>query len=159
MKKTLGHPARLGMKIREIMTRHVATIGPKASVREAAQAMRDRDVGMLPVLDGGRIVGLITDRDIVVRAIANGLDPKKIGVGQIMTTEIIYCFESEDVSDAVESMEVKQIRRLLIVNRGKRLVGVLSIGDVAVDIGDQTIAGEVLRKVSEPEREMTTGVV
>lgn len=155
MKTSRRPQLRLGMKIKDIMTRDVAVIGPKATLREAAQLMRDRDVGMLPVLDQLRVVGLLTDRDIVTRAIANGLDTKSVRVREIMTTEIIYSFETEDVSDAVHSMEMKQIRRVLIFNRSKKLVGILSIGDVAVDAGDQNLAGEVLRKVSEPDRELS----
>lgn len=151
MKTKVAAQSILGMKIKEIMTRELATIPPDATIRAASQLMRDRDVGMLPVIDRGRLLGLLTDRDIVIRAIADNLDTKKIPVREIMTTELFYCYEYEDVADAVECMQRKQIRRLLILNRTKRLVGVLSIGDLAVDTGDRQLAGQVLKKVSQPD--------
>lgn len=151
MKTKLPSPTTVGMKIGDIMTREVAFVSPDTTVRAAAEMMRDRDIGMLPVLDRNRLLGLVTDRDIVVRAVADGLDLKRVAVRDIMTTVIFYCYETEDVAQAVRTMESKQIRRLLILNRLKRLVGVLSIGDVAVDTGDRLLAGQVLRKVSEPE--------
>ncbi len=151
MKTKVASQSILGMKIKEIMTRELATIPPDATIRAAAQLMRDRDVGMLPVLDRGRLVGLVTDRDIVVRAIADNLDTKKTALREIMTTEIFFCYEHEDVAEAVECMQRKQVRRLLILNRTKRLVGVVSIGDLAVDTGDRQLAGEVLKKVSQPD--------
>lgn len=150
-KSTKGHP-KLGMKIKEIMTRDVITVDPEVSVREAARTMSDRDVGLLPVCKGDRLLGLLTDRDITVRAIAEGLDPGKTEVREIMTSDIFYCFDNEDVQEAVECFEKKQIRRLIILNRKKVLVGVLSIGDLAVDTGNNNLAGEVLKRVSEPEK-------
>ena len=151
MKKPAKAHPRLGIKIQEIMTRDVVTIRPGASVREAARTMSERDVGLLPVCKGGRVLGLLTDRDITVRAIAEGLDPRKTEVQEIMTTDVYFCYGHEDVQDAVESFEKKQIRRLIILNRKKALMGVLSIGDLAVDSGDNNLAGEVLKRVSEPE--------
>ena len=152
MKKKEPAESKLGMRIKEIMTREVVTIAPTASVREAAQRMAERDVGMLPVCDGERIAGLLTDRDITTRAVGEGRDPGTTRVSDIMTTEVFFCFDYEDVQDAVLSFEEKQIRRLLILNRKKQLVGVLSIGDIAVDTGNKKLAGEVLQKVSQPER-------
>ena len=152
MKKKEPAESKTGMRIKEIMTREVVSIAPNASVREAAQRMAESDVGMLPVCDGERIAGLLTDRDIATRAVAEGRDPATTRVSDIMTTEVFFCFDYEDVQDAVLSFEEKQIRRLLILNRKKRLVGVLSIGDVAVDTGNNKLAGEVLQKVSQPER-------
>jgi CBS domain-containing protein len=152
MKKSPKHPNRLGIKIREIMTRDVVTIGSKSSVADAAAVMRDRDVGMLPVCDGGKILGIITDRDITVRVVAGGHDPKKVKVLQMMTPEVVYSYDHEDVLDAIEGMEERQIRRNVVLNRRKKLVGVISLGDVAVDIGNQALAGEALQMVSAPEQ-------
>ena len=152
MKKPSRPSPKLGIRIRDIMTRDVATIGPDATVAEAAAQMRDRDVGMLPVCDGDRLLGLFTDRDLTVRAIAGGLNPARTKVREIMTRELFFCYDHEDVREAVLSFEEKQIRRLPIVNRQKRLVGVLSIGDLAVDVGDRDLVGEVLQKISAPER-------
>ena len=151
MKKAVKH-TRLGIKIREIMTRDVVTIGSQASVADAAAVMRDRDVGMLPVCDGGQILGVLTDRDITVRVVAGGHDPRKVKVGQMMTPEVVFSYDHEDVLEAIEGMEQRQIRRNVVLNRRKQLVGVLSLGDVAVDIGNQTLAGEALQMVSTPEK-------
>jgi CBS domain-containing protein len=145
-------PPRLNLPIREIMTRDVEVIGPDATVREAARKMRDRDVGMLPVLGGDRIMGLVTDRDITVRAIASGLAASRTKIRKIMTPVVAFCYDDEDVQSAIYSMEHRQIRRVLVLNHEEKLVGVLSIGDLAVDTGNKDIAGGVLRKVSEPER-------
>lgn len=151
MKKPAKAHPKLGIKIEEIMTRDVVTIEPGASVREAACVMSERDVGLLPVCKGNRVLGLLTDRDITVRAIAQGLDPRKTEVRDIMTADIYFCYHNEDVQEAVESFEKKQIRRLIILNRKKLLVGILSIGDLAVDTGNNNLAGEVLKRISEPE--------
>ena len=140
------------MKIKEIMTRDVVTIHPDATVDEAAQQMSQHDVGMLPVYDGEQMVGLFTDRDITIRVVGEGRDPKQTRVRDIMTPEIIYCYDHEDVKEAVDSFGKMQIRRLPVLNRKKQLVGVLSIGDLAVDTGNQLLAGQVLKKVSQPER-------
>jgi CBS domain-containing protein len=152
MKKPVHRTRKLGMKIKDIMTRNLATIPAQASVQAAAEKMSERDVGMLPVCQGERVIGLLTDRDITVRAIAEGRNPARTRVTDIMTTEYFYCFDHEDVREAVETFEKVQIRRLPIFNRRKKLVGVLSIGDLAVDTGNKLLAGEVLKKVSEPER-------
>ena len=151
LRKALTDHTKLGMKIREIMTRVVATAAPSTRVKEAARLMSERDVGMLPVCDGGRVVGVLTDRDITVRAVAEGLDTARTTVREIMTPEVVFCYDYEDVKHAVASMELKQIRRVLVLNRRKQLVGVLSIGDLALDTGDRALAGELLQKVSEPE--------
>jgi len=104
----------------------------------------------MPVCGQDRLVGILTDRDITVRAIAEGCDPKTTKVREAMTEEIFYCFEDQDVHEAAKMMEEKQIRRLLVLNRDKRLVGIVSLGDLAVQTGDRTKAGTVLEGVSEP---------
>ena len=152
MKKRTKSQSKLGMKIKEIMTRDVVTIHPDATVDEAAQQMSRHDVGMLPVYDGEQMVGLFTDRDITIRVVGEGRNPKKTRVRDIMTPEIIYCYDHEDVKEAVDSFGKMQIRRLPVLNRKKQLVGVLSIGDLAVDTGNQLLAGQVLKRVSQPER-------
>lgn len=150
--KKMHKRTQLGIQIKDIMTRDVATINPKASVAEAAILMRDRDVGMLPVCDGETLQGILTDRDITVRAVANGLNLKKTMVLEVMTPEVVYSFEHEDVGDALDSMEQCQIRRQPVLNRGKRLVGVLSLGDIAVDTCNVNAAGEAFRQVCAPEQ-------
>jgi CBS domain-containing protein len=115
----------------------------------AAEKMKQLDVGPLPVCDGERLVGMITDRDITVRATAAGRDPKTTKVRDVMTEEVFYCFEDQDLQDAAEMMERAQIRRLLILNRDKRLVGIVSLGDLAVHTGPEELADEELAEVLE----------
>jgi CBS domain-containing protein len=138
------------MQIREIMTPRVEVIHPDATIEEAAEKMKRLDVGPLPVCDGERLLGMITDRDITVRATSEGRDPRTTRVRDIMTGEVFYAFDDQDVREAAEIMQRAQIRRLPIVNRDKRLVGIVSLGDVAVQTGDEELAGEVLEDVSEP---------
>jgi len=138
------------MKVNEIITHDPEVIRPETALIEAAQKMKSMDIGMLPVCDGDRLVGVITDRDITVRGVAQGSDPKTARVQEVMTPEVIYCFDDEDVKEAAKKMEEKQVRRLPVLNREKRLVGIVSLGDLAVRTGKEHLAGEVLERVSEP---------
>lgn len=137
------------MKVRDVMTREVEVIHPDSTLKEAAAKMKDLDVGPLPVCDGQRLVGMITDRDITVRGTAEGADPAGTKVREAMTGEAIYCFEDQDVAEAARLMRDKQVRRLLVVNRDRRLVGIVSLGDVAVD-ADEEVAGNALEGISTP---------
>ncbi len=137
-------------KISEIMTRDVDVVRPDASLEEAARKMRTRDVGPLPVCDGDRVVGLITDRDIVVRATARGCDPKSTMVREAMTPDPVCIRDDDDIDAAMRLMEDRQIRRLPVVDRAGKLVGILALGDIAVDGATKKEAGKVLREVSEP---------
>jgi CBS domain-containing protein len=145
-------PKEADMKISEIMTRDVEVAAPGDTLRSAAQLMADLDVGVLPVTDDGQLVGMITDRDITVRAVAEGKDPRTTRVREVMTEEVIYGFEDQEIDDAIRVMEQKQIRRLLVMNRDKRLVGIVSLGDLATESGDARKSGEVLQDVSEPSQ-------
>jgi CBS domain-containing protein len=139
------------MQLKDIMTPNPECVRPNATLQEAARRMRDLDVGPLPVCgDDDRLAGMITDRDIAVRAVAEGKDPKTTPVREAMTEEIVYGFEDQDVDDAARVMEQRQIRRLVVLNRDRRLVGIVSLGDLAVEAGARATAGEVLREVSEP---------
>lgn len=140
------------MQLKEVMTRDPECVAPDTTLQEAAQRMRDRDVGPLPVCENDRLVGILTDRDISVRAVAEGRDPRATEVREAMTPGIDYCFEDEDVSEAARIMKAKQIRRLAVLNRDKRLVGIVSLGDLAVKRGDEEQAGEALERISEPAR-------
>jgi CBS domain-containing protein len=138
------------MKLKEIMTQDVEVIHPGDSLQSAAKKMRDRDIGFLPVYDGGQLIGVLTDRDIAIRAIAKGADPKTPLNLELITTPAIFCFEDQSVDDATELMHDKQVRRLVILKRGnKQLAGVISLGDLAVNVDDK-ISGEVLEGVSMP---------
>jgi len=132
------------------MTRSVEVIAPDASLRDAAARMRDLDLGALPVCDGARLLGVLTDRDITVRAAADGQDPNLARASEVMSPDVVYCFEDDLVEDASRLMEEKQIRRLVVVSRDKDLVGMLSLGDVALNTGDESLAGQALERVSEP---------
>jgi CBS domain-containing protein len=138
------------MKLSEIMTRDVVIIQPDVSLQFAAKKMRDRDIGFLPVCDGEALIGVLSDRDITIRALADGMDANIMLGRDLMTTPPIYCFEDQDVREAATIMEENQIRRLVILSReGQRVVGVVSLGDLA---RHQTASrsGRVLQKVSEP---------
>jgi CBS domain-containing protein len=121
-------------------------------LQEAAKMMKSLDVGSLPVCDGNRLLGMLTDRDITIRATAEGRDPTTTTVRETMTEKILYCYEDQDVREAAQIMEERQIRRLPILNRDKRLVGIVSLGDLAVDSGQEQIAGEALTEISRPAR-------
>ena len=138
------------MKIKEIMTTRVETLRPNNTLREAAQKMRELYVGPMPVMDGDRVVGLLTDRDITSRATAEGRDPNTTPIHDLMMRNIAFCFEDDDVKEAAKHMSEKQVRRLLVMNRDQRLVGIASLGDLAVDTGDEKMAGKVLEEVSKP---------
>jgi len=139
------------MKLKDIMTPKPECIRPDTTLQEAARKMRDLDVGPLPVCgDDDRLAGMITDRDITVRAVAEGKDPTTTRVREVMTQEIIYGFEDQDVEEAARIMQERQVRRLVVLNRDKRLVGIVSLGDLATETGDREKSGEVLQDVSEP---------
>jgi CBS domain-containing protein len=138
------------MKIGEILTSSPEVISPNARICEAARIMRERDIGMLPVCDGERLVGSITDRDLAIRAVAEGCDALATKVSDVMTPEVFYCFDDSDVEEAARLMEEKQIRRLPVLNRNKRLIGILSLGDLALRSENASLTEEVLECVSEP---------
>jgi CBS domain-containing protein len=137
------------MRLSEILTRDVETIRPETSAREAAQRMRSMDVGALPVCDGRRLLGMVTDRDLTLRILAEGRDPNATPVREAMTPDVTYAFEDDDVRDAADIMKQRQIRRLPVVDREKHLVGIVALGDIATHASDQ-LSGDTLEKVSEP---------
>src|SRR5262249_18576538 len=113
--------------------------------------MKNLDVGPLPVCgDNDRLAGMLTDRDITVRAVAEGRDPRGTTVQEGMTPDVIYCFEDQDVREAARLMQERQVRPLVVLHRGKRLVGIVSLGDLAVETGDAKLAGSTLEQVSLP---------
>ena len=120
------------MRIGEVMTRHVEVIDPDAPLTEAAAKMKTLDVGLIPICDGDKLRGTLTDRDITVRGIAEGYDPSETKVADIMSTDLAYCFEDDEIEAALNLMEKRQIRRLPVLSREKRLVGIVSLGDLAV---------------------------
>ncbi len=140
------------MHLREIMTPSVETVRPDSPLREAAQKMKSLDVGSLPVCDNRKLLGILTDRDITIRAVAEGRDPAATKVKDTMTPELIYCFDDQSLEEAAQLMERHQIRRLPILDRSHDLVGIVSLGDLAVRNRNDRLSGEVLEEVSEPGR-------
>ncbi len=141
------------MRVAETMTRGVFIVSPEETIQEAAMAMAGIDAGVLPISNGDRLVGMITDRDIAIRGVAEGKGPDT-KVRDVMTTEIKYCFDDQEVDDVIRNMGEIQVRRLPVVDRDKRLVGILSLGDVAATASDGK-AGEALSKISRPGGEHT----
>jgi len=136
------------MKVKEAMCNDVQLIGPDQTIRDAALRMVEIDAGALPVAENDRLVGMITDRDIAVRAVAQGKSPDT-KVRDIMSGEVLYCFDDEDLTHVSRNMSDMKVRRLPVVNRDKRLVGVISVGDIARNEQPTTV-GRMVSKVSEP---------
>ncbi|MCM2278516.1 MAG: CBS domain-containing protein [Oligoflexia bacterium] len=118
------------MNVREIMSSGVEVIGPDATLKEAARKMDEANVGILPVCGQDRLVGIISDRDIVIRSVSAGQDPNEVKVQDAMTSPVIYCFEDQSVSDIARKMRDQDIRRLPVLNRAKRMVGIISMDDI-----------------------------
>jgi len=136
------------MQVKEIMTKDVQCISPDTTLQDAARKMRDLNVGPLPICDNDRLGGMVTDRDIIIRGVAEGRNPGTTPVRDVMSSNVFWIFEDQDVHEASDLMKEKQIRRLLVLNRDKRLVGIVSLGDLAVDTGDEHLSGSTLEAVS-----------
>lgn len=137
------------MQVRNEMTRKIEIVNPETSVREVSQKMRDLNIGVLPVCDNSSLVGIVTDRDIAIRLAAEGKDPSATKVKEIMSPKVEWCFDDEEVEKVAAKMESKKIRRLPVINHDKKLVGMLSLGDLALR-GSRETACEILEKVSMP---------
>ena len=138
------------MTIRDIMTRDVQAVGPDDTIRRAAQLMDQLNVGGLPVCDGSRLLGMITDRDITVRATSAGLAPDRCTVSEVMTAEAHCCYEDDPVTAVARLMGERQIRRVPVIDRDDRLVGIVSLGDLATEAKDDRTAGTALERISDP---------
>jgi CBS domain-containing protein len=136
------------MQVRDAMTKDVELASPTQTIRQAALLMAKHDTGVLPVADKDSLVGMITDRDIAVRAIASGKGPKTL-VREVMSQEVLYCFEDQELDEVAENMGDVKVRRLPVMSREKRLVGILSLGDMARANGPEP-AGDALCAISEP---------
>src|SRR6266704_915326 len=135
------------MKVRQIMTANVECIAPDAGVAELARKMKTLDVGFIPVCEKDRLAGTVTDRDIVIRGIAAGRDLGTCKARDIMTNEVHWCFEDQDVKDVAKKMREKDVRRMLILSQDKRMVGVVSIGDLAKV--EEKESGKTLKDITE----------
>ncbi len=136
-------------QLKDLMSRDVKVVSPDTTIDEAARIMRDGDFGMLPVGENDRMIGAISDRDIAIRAVAEGKGPGT-KVREIMSTGICWAYEDDTVEGAAKIMSERQVRRLPVVNRDKRLVGIVALGDFAVDSSEIRPAAEALAKISEP---------
>jgi CBS domain-containing protein len=136
------------MRVSDAMTSAVRITSPQQSICEAARMMAEIDAGVLPVGDGDRLVGMVTDRDIAIRGVGAGKGPDT-PVSEVMSREVIYCYADQDLDDVVQNMADIKVRRMPVLNRDKRLVGILSLGDVAL-VDDPDITGEALSEISEP---------
>jgi CBS domain-containing protein len=135
------------MKIKEMMHKGVEWVSPETPVTALAKKMLQHDVGALPVGENDRLVGMVTDRDIAVRGVAKGKDISKLTARDIMTKGVIWCRDSENADDAAHIMETKHLRRLPVIDENKRMVGMLSLGDIS-HAASQRIAAEVTKGVS-----------
>jgi len=138
------------MQIRQLMSQFIEVIHPDSTVTEAAQQMSRGEVGPLPVWDGEQLVGILTDRDIVVRVVATARNPQTTRVREVMSSAVVSCYEDEEVETAAGLMTTHQIRRLPVLDREQHLVGILSLGDLAVYATDTALASEVLEEISGP---------
>lgn len=136
------------MKVRDVMSCDPCVANPNQTIREAAKIMADMDIGALPVGENDRLVGMITDRDIAVRAVAEGRG-SDARIADVMSREMLYCFDDQDLEDVERNMGDVQVRRLPVVNREKRLVGIVSLGDLA-RCEKSSKVGETLSQVSQP---------
>jgi len=136
------------MKVSEIMSRDVLVASPTQSIRDAAGMMASIDAGVLPVGENDRLIGMLTDRDIAIRAVAEGKVPTT-HVREVMSNEVLYCFDDEDLDDVARNMGDIKVRRLPVVNREKRLVGIVSLGDLARN-GDAGTTGQAVSHICEP---------
>ena len=135
-------------KIQDVMSKNPTCIDPQSTIKEASIKMKDVDTGFLPVCESGRLIGAITDRDIVVRGIAEGLDTND-NVSNIMSKNITYCFDNEPLEEAAEKMQQEGIRRVAVLDQNKRLVGVLSLDDIAVKVNAESLTAETLKEVNK----------
>jgi len=139
------------MRLSHIMSGSIQTVSPGASLAEAARKMASADIGSLPVCgDKRKVLGIITDRDITVRAVARGLDPNQTRVQDVMSREVLSCKADSEIEAACELMEEKHVRRLLVTDGDDAPVGIVSLGDIALCLREHQ-SGEILKKVSEPE--------
>lgn len=136
------------MKLKEIMTKDVEVLHPEDTIQTAAQKMRDRNVGFLPVIEGGELTGVITDRDLVIRTLADGINSKARIGRELLTSPVIYCFDDQDVDAAARLMQMHQIRRVVVLDQDNgNVVGIVSLGDLASNTRPDT-SGEVLQEIS-----------
>jgi CBS domain-containing protein len=138
------------MQVKEIMSRDLTIVSADATLKDAAALMKESDVGMLPVISDGLLFGVVTDRDIVLRSVAQGLNPERDSVRTAMTANVVCCYEDDRIEDAASAMKAKQARRLVVLNQDRKPVGILSMGDLAHTSMDLQELQSLLRSVTPP---------
>lgn len=136
------------MQVKDVMSHKPEFLAPTATLTEAAKKMYDHDYGFIPVGENDRLIGAVTDRDIAIRAVAVGKDPQKTAVRDAMSAGIQFCFETDDLATAAKRMQAQQIRRLVVLNKDKRMVGIISLGDIATKCKDPKLCSELADAVS-----------
>lgn len=139
-------------QICDVMTRDVRTVCPDDSVQRAAQCMDELNVGSVPVIDGGKLVGMVTDRDITVRAVALGRDGERTKVSDVMSGNVRWCYDDQDIDDVLDEMRDTQIRRVPVLDREHELVGIVSLGDLAERGSSEPRVAEALKDISTPSQ-------
>lgn len=137
------------MKAKDLMSSNPEIISPDTTLLQAAEKMRDQNIGFLPIGENDRLIGAITDRDIVIRGVAEGKDANKAVVRDIISDEIRYCMESDSLDKVADMMSKLQIRRLVVLNDNKRIVGIISLGDFATKSQNTELSGKIIEEVSE----------
>jgi CBS domain-containing protein len=145
------------MKLSDLMQRNVRVIAGDTTVREAAQRMKDADVGALPVREDDRIIGMLTDRDLVVRSIARGDDPDRTRAVEVMTRDVAWCYVDESIDVASRKMSECQVQRLLVLDRQDKLVGIVSLGDLARARGNAPTVTHALEEIKAPTKSTALG--
>lgn len=143
------------MLVREVMESRLEVIEPNQTLADAARKMRDADVGSLPVVEDAKLIGMVTDRDIVIRCVAEGADPKATSVRAATSQDVVHCLADQSVEDASKIMAAAKVRRLPVIDHDRRLVGIVALGDISRD-GSSTEAGEALYDISEPTQRSRT---
>ncbi|HEV8687006.1 MAG TPA: CBS domain-containing protein [Gaiellaceae bacterium] len=139
----------MAKQVRDVMTRGVRSVRPSHSVAEASELMRDEDVGSLPVVEGGRLIGIVTDRDIVVRAVAERRDPQTVTVDEVASRDLVTVEPEQDLDEALALMARRQVRRLPVVEEDGQLIGMLAQADVALEAKEKKV-GEAVEEISMP---------
>lgn len=135
------------MKIKDALTKDVQYVDPDTSIKDVAILMKENDCGSIPVGKDDKLVGMITDRDIVLRCVTRDFDPVIMTAKNCMTTGILYCYDTDDVEDILKNMGEKAIKRMPVVNKDKKLVGIVSFGDLSAACKDKTVCGEAMEQI------------
>jgi CBS domain-containing protein len=138
------------MLVRDVVNPKVEAIYPQTLLKDAAQLMRSLNIELLAVCNGDRLVGVLSDHDIIVRSAARGLEPKKSWVYEVMTTELVCCFDDQDIQEAAKTLQEKRIRRLAVIDRNKRFIGFVSLGDLTAATSEQTAPDTVIMPLLQP---------